>query len=234
MADTTGYCERCEQRFAKTRPAKRFCSEKCRKAEEQKRRQARKPRKPRKKHVVARDVPLVCAVCNENYMSTTQRSKYCSRRCKDKGKPSAKGLSCCQCGRGMVKGPTSSPQGEAMCMDCRRLTSKDRRRARQQRYKSEYRARQAMAISEPFTVYDIVDRDGTDCYLCDEPVDLSLIWPDQMCRSIDHVVPLVKGGHDVFENSKLTHLRCNATKSDHTDLEEVRSWIKKNAAMQTS
>jgi 5-methylcytosine-specific restriction endonuclease McrA len=62
---------------------------------------------------------IACATCSEQFTAKSSRAKYCSRRCKDKGKPSASGLSCYICGKTMVKGPTSKPQSEAAHNQCR-------------------------------------------------------------------------------------------------------------------
>lgn len=48
-------------------------------------------------------------------------------------------------------------------------------------------------------------RDGFGCAACGEPS------PD---LQIDHIVPLVEGGSNDFDNLQLLCARCNATKSD--------------------
>lgn len=57
-------------------------------------------------------------------------------------------------------------------------------------------------------VEKLLERDGDLCYLCDQPLDGE--------RSIDHVVPLVKGGKDNMSNYRLAHHRCNALKGHDT------------------
>lgn len=60
-----------------------------------------------------------CAICDSPYEAKTNRSKYCTTACKDKGKPSATGLNCSICNKPMVKGRTSQPQGQAAHRACR-------------------------------------------------------------------------------------------------------------------
>lgn len=79
-------------------------------------------------------------------------------------------------------------------------------------YGRKRRALLAGVPSEPYTKQDIVDRDGTDCGLCHEPIDLTVAYPDRWCSTIDHVVPITKGGHDVFANVQLAHMVCNSRK----------------------
>lgn len=62
---------------------------------------------------------LSCRVCSVEFEAKTQRRAYCTQRCKDRGKPSASGLSCFICDKPMVKGRTSMPQGEAAHNACR-------------------------------------------------------------------------------------------------------------------
>ena len=56
------------------------------------------------------------------------------------------------------------------------------------------------------------ERDGWVCQLCIEPVDPELRYPDHMSASLDHVIPLSRGGHHTWENVQLAHLICNTRK----------------------
>ena len=55
-------------------------------------------------------------------------------------------------------------------------------------------------------------RSGWICQLCLEPVDPSLRFPASGSASLDHVVPLSRGGHHVLANCQLAHLGCNSSK----------------------
>lgn len=59
---------------------------------------------------------------------------------------------------------------------------------------------------------DVIERDGSDCRLCGDPVDMTLVYPDPMSKSVDHVVPLSRGGAHEPSNCQLAHLRCNISK----------------------
>lgn len=55
-----------------------------------------------------------------------------------------------------------------------------------------------------------VYREESDCWICGQPVDMTLRWPDPMSRSIDEVVPVSLGGSPFDRaNCRLAHLRCN-------------------------
>ena len=60
-----------------------------------------------------------CPMCNVEFQAKSRARVYCSSRCKDKGKPSASGLTCADCGRRMTRSRTSAAQGEARCRECR-------------------------------------------------------------------------------------------------------------------
>lgn len=91
----------------------------------------------------------------------------------------------------------------------------DQRRAR-------YHKRRALKRNLPadnIRPRDVYERDGWICQICYEPVDESVKWPDPMSPSLDHVIPLSKGGHHVWENVSLAHLDCNVRKGDRVSVD---------------
>jgi 5-methylcytosine-specific restriction endonuclease McrA len=90
-----------------------------------------------------------------------------------------------------------------------------------QGYQRKRRALKASLPSEPYTRQDIIDRDGTDCGLCGEPVDLELKYPDHLSPSIDHVIPITRQGPDTLANVQLAHLICNIRKHNHLEEKDL-------------
>lgn len=74
------------------------------------------------------------------------------------------------------------------------------------------RARKLGNGVEDYDRNDIFERDDWICQICGEPVDPQLVWPDMMRKSIDHIIPIARGGPDTAENVQLAHLRCNLRK----------------------
>ena len=72
------------------------------------------------------------------------------------------------------------------------------------------RARIAGVESEPFTLRDVIDRDGWRCGICGKKVRPESKGRDR--PSLDHVIPISEGGPHTLANAQLAHLGCNARK----------------------
>ena len=62
-----------------------------------------------------------------------------------------------------------------------------------------------------------IRRSGAPCYLCGEPIDYSLRWPDPWCFTVDHVVPIDAGGPDHISNKAAAHWCHNRAKGKRVD-----------------
>lgn len=61
----------------------------------------------------------------------------------------------------------------------------------------------------------IIFKTQNTCGICGREVDFTLKYPAQMAPVIDHIVPIIKGGHpSALENLQLAHNCCNRMKSD--------------------
>ena len=56
---------------------------------------------------------------------------------------------------------------------------------------------------------DVYDRSEWRCALCGDDIDAQLAHPHPLSKSVDHIVPLSKGGDDTFANVQAAHLVCN-------------------------
>lgn len=79
------------------------------------------------------------------------------------------------------------------------------------------RARLLNAFVAPVDPAAIWERDGGICQLCSAPIDPLLEWPDRMSRTLDHVVPLARGGTHEPANVQLAHAVCNSRKGDRAE-----------------
>lgn len=79
------------------------------------------------------------------------------------------------------------------------------------------RMRVRAATVEDFAPRDVYERDAWMCQLCRLPIDPTTAWPDPMSPSVDHRVPLAKGGDHSMANAQAAHLGCNSRKRDRLD-----------------
>jgi HNH endonuclease len=211
-------------------PVPRYCSRSCSPGQRLRVRLP-KPRKPKQ--------AFRCQRCERGFLSHASYAKWCSKRCaKPRAEPGWRTRvrrSCVECGAEFIGGAASkrcldcaatrraakqrhykgaylrSPKGRAYRRrrDRRQYQTpagKARCRARKRRH--EYRRRGA-AKSTPYSRAEIAERDGWKCHLCGGRVSKTAKWPDQMCASMDHLIPLADGGADGAENVRLAHWICN-------------------------
>lgn len=92
----------------------------------------------------------------------------------------------------------------------KKLTKTDNHRHRAVKYGCEY--------DPSVTLKKLIKRDGLRCALCGEMCDLNdHSWSEYsgpMYPSIDHIIPMSKGGGHVWNNVQVAHLICNSIKSD--------------------
>ena len=79
------------------------------------------------------------------------------------------------------------------------------------------RALRAGATVEKFESIEVFERDGWICGLCAQSVDRALSWPHPQSASLDHVLPLSRGGPHSKANTQLAHLSCNLIKGARID-----------------
>jgi 5-methylcytosine-specific restriction endonuclease McrA len=60
----------------------------------------------------------------------------------------------------------------------------------------------------------VFERDEWTCGLCCNEIDAGLVWPHPYSGSLDHKVPLSRGGTHAYKNVQAAHLRCNISKGN--------------------
>ncbi|MEU9611901.1 HNH endonuclease [Streptomyces sp. NPDC048209] len=81
---------------------------------------------------------------------------------------------------------------------------------------------QQARTAETFAPSEVHSRDRWTCQLCLLPIDPSIAWPDTMSASIDHVIPLSRGGAHSMANVQSAHLGCNCSKGTKLMIEVIR------------
>lgn len=70
-----------------------------------------------------------------------------------------------------------------------------------------------------------IARGRPPCHLCHEPIDYDADWLHPLSFTIDHIIPLNRGGADVLENLAAAHRKCNRAKSDGPKLKAAVTFI---------
>ncbi|WP_425608698.1 HNH endonuclease [Streptomyces albipurpureus] len=55
-------------------------------------------------------------------------------------------------------------------------------------------------------------RDDWCCHLCGEDIDRDVVAPAPLAPTLDHVVPIARGGAHTMINLRAAHFRCNSAK----------------------
>lgn len=69
-------------------------------------------------------------------------------------------------------------------------------------------------VIEAFDRREVFERDGWICYRCDRPTNRDASPFDTLSPTVDHVVPLSKGGTHSLANARTACLGCNSAKQD--------------------
>lgn len=156
---------------------------------------------------------FTCVVCSSDFTRSGKNyrpgklPRACSMRCATAAARQALTTSgqrpCAGC-----EAPVASTGSKVLCSSCREMRKQEQGRQKNR----ERRALLRGALSEPYTLAEIAERDEYHCQLCSGPVDMSIAAPDPLSPSIDHAVPLSKGGDDTRANVQLAHRRCNTRK----------------------
>ena len=112
------------------------------------------------------------------------------------------------------------PKWKTYCESCRSVCLSERRARRRKVERAQgirasenhrQRARRYGAEYEPVIARRVFERDAWICGICREPVDADLAWPHPRSASLDHTVPLARGGAHSYENTRCAHLTCNSS-----------------------
>jgi hypothetical protein len=113
---------------------------------------------------------------------------------------------CRVCGSAFT--PTYGDKKRSFCSDiCARTHA---RRTRKHRH----RAREAGVAYEYINPRKVFVRDGWKCGICRGKIDPRLRSPNPRSASLDHIIPIARGGPHLHTNIQAAHLICNSRKSD--------------------
>lgn len=206
-AKRSAICAQCGASFVPTPGAKhqRFCDVKCKaKANNTRHRRALLPLRD------TAPVPQTCPQCGDSFLPKNRNRVYCygkfcaqaayqSRKAAgDARRVVARSVPCDGCGTAFTAVYPSARWCSKGCAN---------------RHWGNVRARQRGQLSSAkYTDLEIFERDGWRCHLCRKPIrrDLPRLDPDG--ATIDHLIPIARGGLDEPANVAAAHWKCNRAK----------------------
>lgn len=103
------------------------------------------------------------------------------------------------------------------CEDCAR----DRVRKYSNVKKERRRVSAMTAMSGQITARSLYERDGGVCWLCGGLCDINADPNANEYPSVDHIVPISKGGKDTWDNVRLAHRQCNSMRFNHENVTKI-------------
>ncbi|WP_312093771.1 HNH endonuclease [Niallia sp.] len=162
-------------------------------------------------------VEKVCFCCKKSFITTKNNKIYCSKNCsyehqkevlrqKKDLKKSQHQKKCKECGKHFVSNRMRATFCSKVCSN--KYENRRRELIRRKRIMANGRVDWSISIER------LLKRDGSICYLCHKSFDLYTDTNDDYYPSIEHVIPISKGGTHTWDNVKLAHRKCNTLKRD--------------------
>lgn len=194
---------------------RRYCSDKCR-------------HKARAEKIKRGPWSKSCELCGTDFLALMEKQRFCSAECRYSNAlayanakhkafreanpiPDSFDYTCDVCQATFTK-PHRVTGIAAMrgtyCEVCRVA-------AQRARYRKKTVARQSKS-TKPSGVWfeEVLATYGSNCYLCQQDIDLDLPRTSKRGATVDHILPLSRGGQDELDNLRLVHWDCNRAKSN--------------------
>lgn len=200
---------------------RKWCSKNCQQ-------QTTRPPKPKRRGQ--------CVQCGVEFEARTRTKRFCSKWCSDVtyGKRRAAPLDERECaldGCSVVFRPLFARQ-KCCCenhgqIHYNRQSRADGRQKREwdDKRRDAWHRRRALIkgseTGEPVILAYIAERDKWKCHICRKRVSPERKWPHPLSPSLDHLVPVSKGGIHDPSNVRLAHSRCNIAKNDRGSGEQL-------------
>lgn len=214
-------CPRCGEPFAPVvrggRNVKVYCSRRCKQAQASSRAEARLRASRPAQAPPAPLAPRECEWCGATYLPDKRGRRFCGGRCGAAAGSAAAAAVAAARGRRRctVDGCEKAHAAKGFCHN----HYKQWRRATDATLPpgAKWPSRRAAYWGveyEPISPAAVFIADGWICQLCLEPVDPGCFFPDPLSPSLDHKVPMSRGGPHLRSNVQTAHLRCNIKKGN--------------------
>jgi 5-methylcytosine-specific restriction endonuclease McrA len=164
----------------------------------------------------------VCITCGKTFIPKNRRTKYCSVTCRRKLQRQAEKIV-----KRIRDREKAVPKTPRICHECgvmftpkygekrRKFCSREcMKRSIRRNNEHVWRQRIRDNAGEPVHKWQIILRDGGKCQICGRKVKVSKEVPHPLSPTLDHIIPLSKGGKHDPQNVRLAHFICNLKKKD--------------------
>lgn len=163
-----------------------------------------------------------CEICGKQFESNRPGITVCGKTCKRR-KATGKGkykqpfqAVCVICGKEFE---TTREDAKTCSESCRRSRDRIKRKGRYKHLEEIGR------FDESVTLVNVFNRFNGECVLCKRKLNFEGSWVSDDYPSIDHIIPISKGGTHEWNNVQLLCRKCNYMKSNKIEpvFENVRS-----------
>lgn len=213
-------CLQCGSLFQTYYEERKYCSDSCYKANLESR-----PKAEPEPYIPVKKVKKICVWCGSSFRTTIGVSRsLCSPECiyakksaeitkRRREENLSKERECLNCGEFF-----RSEKNQRMCSkEC-----SDKYKNRLKEYKRRKRVLENGRVDKSITLERLIKRDENVCYLCGSECDKEDYKLNEEgyfitgfnYPSVEHVIPISKGGTHTWDNVKLAHYYCNILKSN--------------------
>ena len=235
-------CAQCGELFIPAKKGQQFCSGRCRDRYYYKEKLSHSPRcvicgsvipggsggsKYCSKKCQDEAHKKICKECGKEFIPKCgdgykEDAQFCSVECANNAQRDKTVYICKECGKPFHR----RNRFEDQCLFCSRTCAiKYRNRELYEKWgediylvsskkRRRYRIHKNGDADHSITIDKLYERDRGICGICGKPVDMSADSNSNEYGSIDHIVPLAKGGKHTWDNVQLAHRSCNSEKRD--------------------
>lgn len=87
------------------------------------------------------------------------------------------------------------------------MSKRNKRPIRKNYYSPKRRA--VYARGEDINHLEVFEAHGWKCFVCKEVINRYLRFPNLMAATLEHIIPISKGGTHTWDNVTVSHAKCN-------------------------